>query len=52
MIATLLNEENVAVVPVTSVEVEVARSEATLAPGFSILLVKCQMKRLGRSAQG
>ena len=45
------NEEIVvAVVPVTSVEV--ACSEAMLAPSFSTLLVKCLMKILGRSALG
>ena len=48
---TLSNEEKVvAVVPVTSVEVTC--SEAMLALSFSILLVKCLMKILGRSALG
>ena len=48
---TFLNDENVvAVVPVTSVEV--ACSEAMLALSFSTLLVKCLMKILGRSALG
>ena len=48
---TFSNEEKVAeVVPVTSVEVTC--SEATLAPRFSTLLVKCLMKILGRSALG
>ena len=42
----------VVVVPVTSVEVDVSGSEAMLALGFSTLLVKCLMKRLGRSAIG
>ena len=46
---TFSNEEKVAaVVPVTSVEV--TGSVAILHLSFSILLVKCQMKRLGRSA--
>ena len=45
------NEEKVAVVvPVTSVEVTC--SEAMFALSFSTLLVKCLMKRLGRSALG
>ena len=44
-------EENVAaVVPVTSVEVTC--SEAMLALSFSTLLVRCLMKRQGRSALG
>ena len=48
---TFSNEEKVAaVVPVTSVEV--TWSEAMLALCFSILLVKCLMKILGRSALG
>ena len=48
---TFSNEENVAaVVPVTSVDVTC--SEAMLALCFSTLLVKCLMKRLGRSALG
>ena len=48
---TFSNEEIVAVVvPVTSVEV--TYSEAMLALFFSTLLVKCLMKRLGRSALG
>ena len=48
---TFSNEENVVVVvPVTSVEVR--GSEAMLALGFSTLLVKCLMKRLGRSTLG
>ena len=47
----LSNEEKVsAVFPVTSVEVTC--SEAMLAQSFSTLLVKCLMKRLGRSALG
>ena len=46
---TFSNEEKVAaVVPVTSAEV----TEAMLALRFSTLLVKCLMKRLGRSALG
>ena len=46
---TISNEEKVAVVvPVTSVEVTCC--EAMLALCFSTLLVKCLMKRLGRSA--
>ena len=46
---TFSNEEKVAVVvPVASVEV--TGTEAMLAPSFSTLLVKCLMKRLGRSA--
>ena len=46
---TLSNEVKVAVVvPVTCVEV--TGSDAMLALGFSTLLVKCLMKRLGRSA--
>ena len=40
----------VAVVPVTSVDVTC--SEAMLALCFSTLLVRCLMKRLGRSALG
>ena len=48
---TFSNEEKVAVVvPVTSVEVTCL--EAMLALSFSTLLVKCLMKRLGRSALG
>ena len=48
---TFSNEENVAVVaPVTSVQVTC--SEAMLVISFSTLLVKCLMKRLGRSALG
>ena len=48
---TYSNEKIVAiVVPVTSVEVTC--SDAMLALCFSTLLVKCLMKRLGRSAQG
>ena len=48
---TFSNEEKDAVVvPVTSVEVTC--SEAMLALRFSTLLVKCLMKRLGRSALG
>ena len=48
---TFSNEEKVAaVVPVTSVEV--ISSYAMLALRFSILLVKCLMKILGRSALG
>ena len=48
---TFLDEEKVAVVvPLTSVEVTC--SEAMLALSFSTLLVKCLMKRLGRSALG
>ena len=48
---TSSNEEKVAAVaPVTSVEVTC--SEAMLALGFSILLVMCLMKILGRSALG
>ena len=45
-----IEEEFVAVVPVTSVEV--ACSGAMLALSFSTLLVKCLMKILGRSALG
>ena len=46
---TFSNEVKVAVVvPITSVEV--TGSEAMLALCFSTLLVKCFMKRLGRSA--
>ena len=40
------------VVPVISVEVEVTGTEAMLALIFSTLLLKCLMKRLGRSALG
>ena len=48
---TFSNDEKVAVdVPVTCVEV--AGSEAMIALSFSILLVKCLMKILGRSVQG
>ena len=48
---TFSNEKKVVVViPVTSVEV--TSSEAMLALTFSALLVKCLMKRLGRSALG
>ena len=48
---TFSNEEKVAaVVPVTSVEVTCL--EEMLALSFSILLVKCLMKILGRSALG
>ena len=48
---TFSYEEKVAaVVPVTSVEVTC--SETMLALSFSTLLVKCLMKRLGRSALG
>ena len=48
---TFSNEEKVAVVvPVTSIEVTC--SEAMLALSFSILLVKCLIKRLGMSALG
>ena len=48
---TFSNEEKVAVfAPVPSVEV--ICPEAMLALRFSTLLVKCLMKRLGRSAQG
>ena len=48
---TLSNEEKVAVVvPVTNVEIEVAGYEAMFALSLSTLLVKCLMKRLGRSA--
>ena len=47
---TFSNGEKVAaVVPATSVEVTC--SEAMLALSFSTLLVKCLIKRLGRSAQ-
>ena len=50
---TLSNEEKVAVVvPVTSVEVEVAGFEAILALCFSTLLLECLLKSLGRSAPG
>ena len=46
---TFSNEEKVAVVvPVTSVEVTC--SEVMLPVSFTTLLVKCLMKRLGRSA--
>ena len=48
---TFSNEEKIAaVVPIASFEVPC--SEAMLALGFSTLLVKCLMKRLGRSALG
>ena len=48
---TYSNEEIVTVVvPVTSVETTC--SEAMLALSFSTLLVKCLMKRLGRSTLG
>ena len=48
---TFSNEKKVAVVvPVTSDEA--TYSEAMLALSFSTLLVKCLMKRLGRSALG
>ena len=48
---TLSNEVKVAeVFPVTSVKVEVIGSKAMLALSFSILLVKCLMERLVRSA--
>ena len=51
LIVTLSNEEKVAVVvPVSSVEVTCP--EAMLALSFSTLLVRCLMKRLGRSALG
>ena len=49
---TFSNEEVSVVVPVTCVEVEVTGSEAMLGLGFYTLLVKCLMKRLGRSALG
>ena len=45
------NEEKVAVV-VQVTSVEVTCSEAMLAISFSTLLLKCLMKRLGRSAPG
>ena len=46
---TFSNEENVTVVvPVTSVNAEVACSKAMLALGFSTLLLKCLMRRIGR----
>ena len=48
---TFSNEEKFAVVvPLTSVEVEETRSEAMLVLCFSTLLLKCLMKKLGRSA--
>ena len=48
---TFSNEDKVAVVvPVASVEVTC--SEAILALSFSSLLVKCLMKKLGRSTLG
>ena len=47
---TFSNEEKVAVVPATSVEVTC--SEAMLVLNFSTLLVKCLTVRLGRSALG
>ena len=48
---TFSNEAMVAVVvPVTSVEITF--TEAMSALGFSTMLVKCLMKRLGRSALG
>ena len=48
---TFSNEEKVAaVVPVTSVEVTC--SEAMFALSFSTLLLRCLMKRMGRSALG
>ena len=40
------------VILVTSVEIEVTGSDAMLALSFSVLLVKCLMKRLVRSALG
>ena len=50
---TFSNEEKVAaVVPATSVAIEVTGSEAMLALSFSTLLVNCLMKILGRSALG
>ena len=48
---TFSNEEKVAVV-VQVTNVEATYSEAMFAIGFSTLLVKCLMKRLGRSALG
>ena len=47
---TFSNEEKVAVVPVTSLEVTC--SEAMIALSFSTLLVKCLMEILGWLAQG
>ena len=46
---TLSNKEKVAVV-VPVISVKVTCTEAMLALRFSTLLVKCLMKRLGRSA--
>ena len=48
---TLSNEVRVATV-VLATSVEVSCSEAALALSFSILLVMCLMKILGRSALG
>ena len=48
---TFSNDEKVTVV-VTVTSVEVTCSEAMLAQSLSTLLVKCLMKRLGRSALG
>ena len=48
---TFTNEEKVAVV-VNVKSIEVTCSEAMLALSFSTMLVKCLMKRLGRSVLG
>ena len=48
---TFSNDEKVAVVVLVS-SVNVTCSEAILAQSFSTMLIKCLMKRLGRSAQG
>ena len=50
MILKLCEVNAAVVVPVTSVDVEVTGSEAMLALRFFTLLVKCLMKRPGRSA--
>ena len=47
---TFSNKKVAEVLPVTSVEVKVTGSETMLALSFFILLLKCLMKRLGRSA--
>ena len=53
LIEILSNKGNVPVfIPVTSVEIELTWSETMLAQCFSTLLLKCLMKRLGKSAPG
>ena len=48
---TFTNDENVAVV-VPATNIEVTCSEPMVALSFLTLLVKCLLKRLGRSALG